>query len=117
MKPEIKAQWIAALRSGEYEQGRGSLRTIYDSWSEYCCLGVLCDLHAKATGTNWDGEVYLNEGAVLPATVIKWAKLDDEAAPEGYLLIEHNDGLQDEDGSSLAPKDFNQIADLIEKHL
>ncbi len=31
-------KWIAALRSGEYKQGFGSLSSTY---GEYCCLGVL----------------------------------------------------------------------------
>jgi hypothetical protein len=44
MNTTIKSQWIAALRSGDYKQGRGWLRT--DNY--YCCLGVLCDLHSKA---------------------------------------------------------------------
>lgn len=36
---ELKKEWIAALRSGKYKQGRGSL---YDDINNtYCCLGVL----------------------------------------------------------------------------
>ena len=54
MKPEIKQKWINALRSGEYEQGRKSLR----DRNKYCCLGVLCDLHAKETGNKWVEDQY-----------------------------------------------------------
>lgn len=46
MKPEIKSLWVAALRSGKYEQGKGMLAA-QDSPAEpvqYCCLGVLCDV-------------------------------------------------------------------------
>ena len=32
--------WVAALRSGNYKQGRGQLRVN----DEYCCLGVLCTI-------------------------------------------------------------------------
>lgn len=39
--PEIKAEWIAALRSGKYEQGRYTLRT---PDNKFCCLGVYCDM-------------------------------------------------------------------------
>lgn len=39
MNPELKAKWIAALRSGEYKQGKSAL---VDSENNYCCLGVLC---------------------------------------------------------------------------
>jgi hypothetical protein len=41
MKREIRDRWTAALRSGEYEQGRSTLR---DREDRYCCLGVLCDV-------------------------------------------------------------------------
>lgn len=40
MNPEIKARWVAALRSGKYQQGRRVLR----NGDSYCCLGVLCEL-------------------------------------------------------------------------
>ena len=42
---EYKDKWIAALRSGEYKQGRSSLCAIQDDGSQaYCCLGVLAEL-------------------------------------------------------------------------
>ena len=41
---EFKARWLAALRSGEYRQGTGLLRTGDD---RFCCLGVACDLLVK----------------------------------------------------------------------
>lgn len=37
MKASVKRKWLAALRSGEYEQGQGQLL----SAGKYCCLGVL----------------------------------------------------------------------------
>jgi hypothetical protein len=40
MDPEIKAKWIAALRSGDYSQTESYLRNYHG----FCCLGVLCDL-------------------------------------------------------------------------
>lgn len=48
LKPEIKAQWLTALRSGEYAQGQGKLTTIGQEGRRDCCLGVLCDLAVKA---------------------------------------------------------------------
>jgi hypothetical protein len=49
VNPEVKELWLNALRSGEYAQGKGRLERINDEGvSEYCCLGVLCDLAAKA---------------------------------------------------------------------
>lgn len=45
MTPELKACWVAALRSGRYAQGRCQLRDDTDSdRPRYCCLGVLADV-------------------------------------------------------------------------
>lgn len=38
---EFATKWIAALRSGEYQQGNGLLRNFKN---EYCCLGVACKI-------------------------------------------------------------------------
>lgn len=43
MNKELKIEWLAALRSGEFEQGQGYLR----QGNKYCCLGVLCELTAR----------------------------------------------------------------------
>ncbi len=44
MNPEVKAEWLKALRSGEYKQCRGSLAKHNQG---YCCLGVLADVVDK----------------------------------------------------------------------
>ena len=48
MDRELKDRWLDALKSGEYEQGTGSLMFEDDSYgpygSRYCCLGVLLDI-------------------------------------------------------------------------
>lgn len=50
LKPEIKAAWLTALRSGEYEQGRGAL----NRGGKFCCLGVLCDVMVNQFDLNLD---------------------------------------------------------------
>lgn len=40
MDPDIQRDWVAALRSGEYQQDTGALKTP----TGYCCLGVLVDV-------------------------------------------------------------------------
>jgi len=45
MDPGIRAAWVAALRSGEYQQGKANLRAADNT---YCCLGVLCELAVQA---------------------------------------------------------------------
>lgn len=39
MDAQIKAKWVAALRSGEVKQARRCMKTEGDT--AYCCLGVL----------------------------------------------------------------------------
>ncbi len=41
MNPDIKKNWLFALRSGDYEQGQFALKTNDD---KFCCIGVLCDV-------------------------------------------------------------------------
>lgn len=117
MKPEIKEQWIRALRSGEYSQWTGMLR----STMGYCCLGVLCDLHKRATSEIWDYNelrddyLYLGHKFTLPEEVMKWAGLDaedpivfDSDKETNQTLSDYNDDLK---------YTFNQIADLIGANL
>lgn len=37
----LQKEWLKALRSGKYKQGRGWLRDAEDG---FCCLGVMCEL-------------------------------------------------------------------------
>ena len=39
-----KSDWITALKSGKYKQGKGVLNR---EDKEFCCLGVLCELQMK----------------------------------------------------------------------
>jgi hypothetical protein len=57
VNPEIKAEWIRRLRSGDYQQGQHLLkfRSTPDSPLQYCCLGVLCEMAVEA-GIVQEGE-------------------------------------------------------------
>jgi hypothetical protein len=124
MNPEIKAQWVAALRSGDYQQGDEYLRR----GDEFCCLGVLCDLAIKDgvpvsldSGKAYDETVYvMYEDAVgeLPDVVARWAGLIE---PTGEAI---SDPTVDDHGnprriSALndGGRTFPRIADLIEEQL
>ncbi len=113
MDPEIKARWVAALRSGEYPQGRHGLRGKDES--RFCCLGVLCDLHAKEGLGEWNRGGYKgidlryeDEVCYLPISVLKWSGLEERAPRIGEVTLS---GLNDEG------KSFPEIANLIEAHL
>lgn len=122
MLPEIKAQWVAALRSGDYQQGQGYLARD----DKFCCLGVLCELAVKADvdGLNlgWAGpgiRAYNEATGELPEVVTKWAGLHSNNpmvnADEGtYLLSELNDG---ETIDGVETHTFAEIADLIDAQL
>lgn len=105
MNPKIKKRWVDELRSGKYPQGKGQLK---DGNGNYCCLGVLCEIHREETGGEWKDDSYLNRNTVLHYSVVEWARLPDENPKCG--------------GSSLAflndnGKTFTEIADIIEKEL
>ncbi len=120
MNKAIKAQWISALRSGEYTQGYGALNI---GNTKFCCLGVLCDLHKKDNRINpksgycdWiklhesNKLSYLDRTEELPASVYKWAQLQESIPAVHYngkpiILSVLNDQLR---------LSFQEIADLIE---
>lgn len=135
MNPEVKAKWVAALRSGKYDQGRGQLRSP-DGY--FCCLGVLCELAVAENvttlikveqnnpdylvGSHFDyyyGKTKNQE--VPPIEVREWAgfirneipdlRVDDEEAYGGESMTEIVT-LNDEECYT-----FEQLADLIEEQL
>ena len=136
MDQQIKAEWVAALRSGEYEQGVQLLR----QGDQFCCLGVLCDLHRKAhqkegendTVNSWfptiDPEMdnapcfsyrYGNTTS-LPDAVSSWCGLHG-CDPFVQLIVSSEDYDVTENGTLSLFNDngatFDQIADIIEEQL
>lgn len=87
MNPKVKKQWLKALRSGEYNQGRGAL--VEDN--NFCCLGVLCNLHAEANpgmeGAYYDDGYYMEQNGHLPQAVADWAGLNLE---QGHISVPVN---------------------------
>lgn len=126
MNSEIKAKWVAALRHGKYEQGRGWLNRD----GKMCCLGVLCEL-AVAEGVIPEGVAFRSpfgdidvevvtygDGCTRfpPTDVMRWAGLNerdvavamvDNVYPHGSLAEVNDSGEYT----------FKQIADIIEKEL
>ena len=125
LDPEVKAKWVAALRSGEYPQGAGHLKVQMNNEPDprFCCLGVLCDvegmeLHRGAEFIGMDGE---EEGI---AYYIKGSTIDSEPmASESYLpsAFAQQAGLLDVDILLASFNDmgasFDEIADWIEANL
>lgn len=123
MDEQIKEQWVKALRSGDYKQGKTRLETD----EGFCCLGVLCDLAVKAGiierrptaairggVASYGVEGLTREISVLPRLVVDWAGLIDcnplvRINGHYYHALSH---MNDIEGSS-----FLEIADLIEEQL
>lgn len=103
MDAELKAKWVATLRSGNYEQGKGSLRTVAN---ECCCLGVLCDIIAPE---DWHphetGYYHGSYASTMPSPDIQRV---------AGLMHSQCDTLaiKNDNGNS-----FKAIASYIEKHL
>ena len=136
MNQQIKEKWIAALRSGEYNQSSNKLR----STQGFCCLGVLCDLYAKEhNDSEWeyryeneyhtqptDYWYFNNESELLPQQVKNWAELSNtNPSVEVVVTKEYYDDEDDTPDSYWQPlselndegESFNQIASMIESSL
>jgi hypothetical protein len=133
MNQEVKTKWVAALRSGEFEQNKGALTNA--DRTKHCCLGVLCEIAVREgiipgpIRKGMQGSLTFHYGQevdgtggdafVLPYAVQVWAAID--ALPKGprlvgsdvtYTLATYNDGSDD-----IRRHTFNEIADVIEENL
>lgn len=84
MNPEVKREWLEALRSGDYVQGDGMLKmtTVDGTDPRFCCMGVLCELAVKhgviaaaEQSIYSQGWSYDNDKAYPTAPVLEWAGL------------------------------------------
>jgi len=115
-------KWVAALRSGEHEQGTGAL----NQDGKKCCLGVACivaaqelpDLVVGNEDVSYEDATsratYDGEGGYLPRSVANWLGLD------GINPIILREGAENCGVSATAMNDarkhtFTEIADAIEK--
>jgi hypothetical protein len=142
VREDIKAQWVAALRSGEFEQGKTALKTNEGS---YCCLGVLCELAVRegvavavpsigeaavfyehstnyfGPGPDWDSDGM--ESGLLPEVVQKWAGLLDSNPNVRHQLPQDDQvpGLNEisclADLNDNRDLSFEAIAAIIEEQL
>ena len=99
-----KRKWLAALRSGKYKQGCGSLRDGISNPS-FCCLGVYADV----VGAKWDNAAFpmIGKTAIGDDTFLK-SKVTGLSRRIQGILSEMND---------VYGKDFRTIARYIEDHV
>ncbi len=117
-------KWVAALRSGDYEQGFNRLGTVDRDKIRYCCLGVGCELFIEAGGKLekliTDGVVIyierdmddkpITKNMYLPPVVKEWLGIDTDAgrfkASGGNTTLAYEQDIRQ--------KTFEQLADIIE---
>ena len=102
---QARAEWVAALRSGEYKQIRGQL--VDDTG--FCCLGVACEVYMRYHPLKVKVEgfyFYAGESMELPSIVMKWLGLRTPAGSYGgnTSITFDNDG----------GKTFDEIANIID---
>lgn len=109
MNQEIKAKWVAALRSGKYPQGKEFL----NNGGKFCCLGVLCEIAIdEGLPVNKDMtsvEVHYDDRlSTLPRSVCTWAGLGNDLPSAGRESLSslNDNGMP-----------FTEIADIIEREL
>jgi hypothetical protein len=108
MNAELKAKWVAALRSGVFNQCRGALQERdkeTDKVVGNCCLGVLNVIR----GVSNDKEQYIELNHLLEdpyGTASNGSRLRAE-------LASLNDGKR-YTGENFTPKTFAEIANFIE---
>ena len=99
-------KWTKALRSGNYDQGTG---TLLDD-GHFCCLGVACDI-VGVPYNQISGE-YIYEHAAehgIPKVLVGGADVNQLVK----TLSEMNDGTS----SGRKKSNFNEIADWIDKNI
>jgi hypothetical protein len=142
MKKNIMQQWVAALRSKKYKQGRRLLKYKHkDGTTRHCCLGVLCELYQKdrrkqqkqtlrqkiIRSSAADFLDVVPSATVKTAAVIGFKSSVKASADLGVLpaVVMRWAGLQTETGAFKNDaltllndhgKSFAQIADVIEKN-
>ena len=104
MDAQLKAKWVAALRSGKYRKGIGQLKqrviTAASARTTYCCLGVLCRIEPEAAKSTKGGTFIDDRTAKQLGFTL--------GGPRAQLALSR---LNDDFGKS-----FKQIADYIEEN-
>lgn len=129
MNPEIKTLWINALLSGEYRQGRKTLRHETDGAVRHCCLGVLCEI-AEQAGVVYSeplligdddtprtqfvatGDPEDRQSGILPDAVQEWAGVANSNG-SFWSSVYRQGSLTDLNDTGAS---FKEIAEYIERY-
>lgn len=115
MKAELKHDWVGALRSGDYIQGREHLRSTNGAGiDQFCCLGVLCDLSGLGQWTQDEGDACYHVSDSMFTSTFNGEMCDILGLDQKIMhtLWHKNDGVMTENRHT-----FNEIADYIEENV
>jgi hypothetical protein len=111
MRERLLLEWLVALTSGDYVQGRGRLKKEkggYNCADTYCCLGVLADVSGEG---RWEDRAFVYPGDYipregdLPKEFLDHVGMEDR---EQRVLINLNDGQR---------QTLVEIAEYIANHV
>lgn len=117
MTPELKIEWLTALRSGKYQQTQGNLhRTVASDVGTpvgHCCLGVLCEIVAP--------RLKLSRTILIPAGGGECERFDNNSGRLSDVILAQV-GLAVEEAAALVHQNdrgdsFAKIADYIEREI
>lgn len=110
--PRIR-EWIEALESGDYDQGRYHLRDIE---GRYCCLGVACDLSGVGEWKEEGGVLlYQTFMHVMPDPVMRYYGFDSRY-DGGDIEVILEDGETTLSNLNDSGYKFAEIAQILRKH-
>lgn len=112
---ELLKEWVAALRSGEYRQGKNMLQNTNGT---YCCLGVACEVARKHGIEVQDRYVKVNDHRTIK--VLRGLDLCTQGPVRQAFGITECGQLSDDSCLSElndSGATFSEIADIIEKEL
>lgn len=109
-KEQTKAHrklWVEALRSGNYAQARGVLK----SANGFCCLGVACNVYLETEAPTIDDKWVADESGA-------WFFYHTEGRNNGVLPDVVRDwlGLRRNNGRFIDPNEASSVTSLISKN-
>jgi hypothetical protein len=110
MNKDVADKWVAALRSGKYEQ---TIETLQDK-NGFCCLGVLCKVGEDNSVNVLKYTNGLLDGDSLDSQkdIINWSGMRSDLGELSFTIDDDFTELAELNDSS--DYGFNKIADIIE---
>lgn len=109
MKKKDAMEWVEALRSGNYKQGRYLLHNTVDN--TYCCLGVLADIK-KLCPSNPYSLCNTDKKPIFLKTSDGRLFTNDPDYKSVDLAILNDAGYNENPGTN--PLNFDEITDIIQ---